>query len=319
MEVLWRQHAQAPLGPPLETVCQALASGQPLSRSFGREGDIFDTMYVALVRAGELQGNLHHALTQLATYLERDANLRARVRAALTYPLFVLGVTVALTLWFFSYVLPSFMPMFSTLKSLPLATRLLIFCVSVTTNPWLMGGGALAGAAAFTFARQWLRQPSGEAFRDGLLLRFFVSRELTRKIVLARVARSLASMMATALPIMDALLQVANTCGNAVYQDDLLQAREALKAGTSLSEYFQANPLLYPQMFVQMVASGEEAGQLTDLLQRIADTYEQDVEYALEAALTLLEPALMAGLAVLVGFIAIGLFLPVYGFVGQMS
>lgn len=319
IEVLAQQHVSTALGESLFSVSRLMEGGQNLSRALGRERDVFDPMYVALVRSGEMQGNLDRVLSLLASYLERDAMLRARVKGALTYPAFVLAVTLALTFWFFRFVLPSFMPMLNALKEIPLPTRILMLGVDVASRPWSALIAIVSAVLIFHRTRAWLRTVNGAAFRDRMLLALPFTRELTRKVVLARIARSLGTMLASGVPVMDALLQTSSSCGHASYRDDIILAREALKRGLSLSTYMDGCPELYPRLFVGMVGSGEETGHLDELMLRIAGAYELDVEYGMETVITLLEPALMVLLAGLVGFIVIALFVPIYTFIGTMS
>jgi type IV pilus assembly protein PilC len=319
LDGLCRQYGREPLGQVLNEVRRSLSSGMSLSNAMAREGEVFGTMYVALVRAGEAQGDIDNTLNQLANWLERDQALRERVKSALTYPMFVLAITLILTWLIFSFVLPAFMPMFSQMGGgVPLVTRVLMILVSVASSVWLMGLVGLILLAAGWLGLQWMRTPSGQAATDRMLLRVPLSGPLTRKVVLSRVSRSLATMLSSGVPIMDALLQTSRTCGNSVYRADLEEARENLKKGMSLTQHFALNASLYPAMLVQMCAAAEEAGKMDELMEHAAKSYDLDVEYGIELFLTLLEPMMMGFLAFIVGFIVLAVFLPLYGFLTRL-
>ncbi|MBM3462973.1 MAG: type II secretion system F family protein, partial [Armatimonadetes bacterium] len=247
MEVLMRQYIHAPLGLPLSQVQRALGTGHRLAAALAREADVFDSMYVSIVAAGEAQGNLDRTLMELASYLEKETALRERVRSALTYPGFVLAITLLLTWWIFTFVLPQFQPMFQALPGgAPFPTRVLMLIIAVCTRPWAMAI-VLGGTAAGLFlALRFLRQPRGRGMWDRASIHLPVFGKLNRKVVMTRITRSLATMMGSGLPIMDVLLQTARTCGNVVYQENLMKAREHLKTGGSLAKFFAQHRDIYP-------------------------------------------------------------------------
>ncbi len=319
LDILERQNMGTNLERPLHTICQSIDMGLSLSQAFNKERKLFGSMYISLLQAAETHGHLDQTLEQLAQYAERDCALRERVRGALMYPAFVLAITILLTWAMMVFALPSFLGMFSQMKeALPLPTRILVFMVSFLRNPFTVFLSLCALYAAFHFLRQMLKTTAGREVFDTFILRLPVAGVLARKMCLARLSRSLGTLLRSGVIALDALVHSANVCGNTVYQLDLMQARERLKEGMSISEYFMADRSLYPALFAQMVAAGEHSGKLEEMMVRAAETYELDVEYQLQVLLTLLEPLLMALLALIVGFIVISLFLPIYGFLTKL-
>jgi len=314
MEVLEHQYVGDSLGPSIRSIGRAMDGGSSLSRAFGQETAIFGSMYLALLAAGEEYGSFDSCLGQLATYLEREANLREKVKAALIYPAFVLSVTLILTYFVFSSVLPPFLPIFHSLKDgIPLPTRFLMLLVAASRNPLLMLGlGALTGGAIL-WVKRFLKGPTGQELVSHAILSIPVAGELARKVELARLARAVGTLTSSGAAVMDSLLQASRICGSIVYKNSVSRAREYIRAGGSLSEYFRKSAL-YPALFTQMVAAGESSGKLDEYMMRAAEMYDRDLEHSLEIFIGLLEPLLLTILAMIVGFIVISVFLPLYSF-----
>jgi type IV pilus assembly protein PilC len=317
--ILEEQYATSAMRWPIASVSKALQMGHSISRAFAREKWLFGSLYISLLSAAEQHGRIDMAFEQLAVYVERDWALRERVRAALRYPLLVLSFTTLVTYAMVVFVLPGFLTMFSDMQSLPLPTRITMFFAWYLRNPWTVTFTLVSGCILWRMARRYLTTEGGRAVFDRWLLRLPAAGGLARKLTLARMSRSLGTLLGSGIVALEALLHAANTCDNQVYKEDLMQARERLKEGLSLTDYFLSDRVMYPALFAQMVSAGEHSGKLADMLVRAAENYEQEVEHQIEVVLNLLEPLLMVLLAVVVGFMALSLFLPIYGFLNTLQ
>lgn len=283
-------------------------SGVKLSDAFARYPRWFPRYYVNMVRAGELGGLLDQILTRLAELLEKQARLRHRVRSALMYPAFVMVAAFAILVILMVFVVPTFVSMFTELGSaLPLPTQILVTTSALMRQWWW--AFLLVCAAVPTLARAALATPGGRRAIDAASLRAPVFGSLVERLLVARFARTLGTLLAAGVPILSALETVRATMTNVIMDEALRDVEQSLKAGESLARPMEISGV-FPPLVTRMIALGEETGQLDEMLIRVADSYEEEVEVQLAGLTQLLEPLLIVAVGGMVGFIVVAMFMP---------
>jgi type IV pilus assembly protein PilC len=291
--------------------------GSSLAEAMKKHPAAFDPLYANMVAAGETGGILDTILDRLATYIEKAVKVKGQVAAALIYPAAVVtiaAVVVGVILW---KVIPTFAALFTGLGAeLPLPTRIVVACSEalVPAAPWLLLM-VLAGAAAF---RRYRATPNGRRVLDGGLLALPVLGPLLRKIAVARFCRTLATLLASGVPILDGLDITAATCGNAAMEDALLATRRSIERGESISAPLRQTAM-FPAMVVQMIGVGEATGALDTMLGKIADFYEAEAEAAVAGLVATLEPIMVGFLGVVVGGIVVAMYMPMFDLIGKLA
>jgi type IV pilus assembly protein PilC len=287
-------------------------AGRPLSEALGRHPKVFSSLYVNMVKAGETGGVLDEVLERISTFLEKEQALRSKVRAAMVYPA-LLTVAALLGLLFMTIViLPQFQTLFKELggeASLPLPTQVAMAVSVVIRRFWyaVIGGMILTAY----LLRRYLRTSSGRAMYDRLKLRLPILGELNRKIVVARFSRTLGTLIASGVPIMQSLEVVAKAIDNTVIAQAVDAVRASIREGQSISIPLQFSGV-FPPMVVQMAKVGEETGALEQMLNKVADFYDIEVETTVQSLTSLLEPLLIIFMGVVVGAMVISLYLPIF-------
>lgn len=291
--------------------------GQSLADAMKRHPKVFDALYTNMIAAGEAGGILDTILKRLAVYIEKAVKLKGQVQSAMIYPAAVIviaSVVVGVILW---KVIPTFASLFAGLGAeLPLPTRVVIALSNnlVRFMPFLVIG-AIAGTYAL---RQYYGTEKGRRVIDGLLLKLPILGAILRKIAVARFCRTLSTLMASGVPILDGLDITARTAGNAIIEDAIQVTRKSIERGETI-----AGPLketgVFPGMVVQMIGVGEATGALDTMLAKIADFYEEEVDTAVAGMLTLLEPVMIAFLGGVVGGIVIAMYMPIFGLISQLA
>ena len=317
LQVLGQQEGDANFSATILDVQRAVESGASLTEAIGRHPRTFDTLYTSMVEAGEAAGTLDVILQRLAGFIEKNVKLQGQVRSALMYPVAIIViaiVVVGLILW---KVIPTFASLFDGLGAvLPLPTRVVIWLSDsfIGVFPVVL----LSGTAAGFGLQRFYRTDRGRLVIDGLLLRAPVIGQVLRKIAIARFSRTLATLLGSGVPILDGLRITAKTSGNAVIEDAVLTARDAIESGETV-----AAPLgetgVFPQMVTQMVAIGETTGTLDTMFAKIATFYEEEVDASMAGMLTLLEPIMIAFLGVVVGGIVVAMYLPIFDLISRMA
>jgi type IV pilus assembly protein PilC len=287
-----------------------IESGLSLSQSLGRHPKQFNHLYVAMVRAGESSGNLDHTLTELATTIEKQVELRGKIRSALTYPTAVLGLVLCILSAMLLFIVPIFKKMYTDLGGkLPLATRVLIKASNLMVHglPFVIVGMIVM----VVLYKRWVRTPPGRATRDRLILKVPVFGGLVRKTAMARFAGTLSTLLRSGVPVLESLEITSGTVGNVVVADGVHAIAEGAKGGESLTRPLASHPV-FPPMVTQMMAVGEETGALDTLLRKVADFFEAEVERTVDALTSLLEPLLIVVLGGAVGSMVISLYLPMF-------
>ncbi|MGH3851244.1 MAG: type II secretion system F family protein, partial [Pseudonocardiaceae bacterium] len=287
-----------------------IESGSSLSQALARHPKQFNRLFVAMVRAGETGGNLDLTLQQLSTTIEKQVELRGKIRSALAYPIVVLALVLCILTAMLVFIVPIFKKMYAELNgTLPAMTRGLIAISNIVVNwfPFVIVGMILAVVGL----RKWISTEKGRAVWDRLKLRVPVFGGLVRKTAMARFASTLSTLMRSGVPVLEALEITAETVGNVVVAEGVGAIAEGAKAGEPLTGRLAAHPV-FPPMVTQMMAVGEETGALDELLARVATFYEAEVEATVDALTSLLEPLLIVVLGGAVGTMVISLYLPMF-------
>jgi type IV pilus assembly protein PilC len=310
LAILAEQTESKPLAKVLGEMKLDIERGLSLSQAVGRHPDVFPPIYLAMVRAGESGGMLDDVMVRLADTLEKQVELRGKIKSAMAYPIAVAGIVVVIVTAMLLFVVPMFEGMYKDLHgTLPIPTRVLIAVSGVLTKVWWLLGLALGGG--FVLFKRWVAKPEGRLAFDRFKLRLPVFGELMRKTSLARFSRTLASLMRSGVPIMESLEIVGETSGNAVVSQAMGEARERVRLGESVATSFAGHDV-FPPMVVQMIAVGEETGAIDEMLGKIADFYDREVEATVDALTSLIEPLLMVFMGVAVGGMVIALYMPMF-------
>ncbi len=288
----------------------ALDQGRELATAMARHPAVFSGFYVAMIRVGEMTGRLTESFQRLAEHIEFDLEVRAQIQQALRYPLLVMGSIAVALVVINLFVIPAFAKVFASFKAdLPLMTQLLLGVSSFTVRWWpLLAAGALACGWGL---RGWLALPANRYRWDRCKLRLPVVGPLVLKSTLARFARSFAIASRSGVPISSAMTVVAQTVDNAFVGQRIEQMRDGIERGESLSRCAAATGVFTP-VVLQMMAVGEETGELDELMEEIAHMYERETRYAVKGLAAAVEPVLLAVIGALVLVLALGVFLPLW-------
>lgn len=293
----------------LKTVMQDIEDGQDLSTALSRHPVAFDRMYVDLVRAGEAGGVLYAVLDRLAEYTEKSEKLRRKVKGALTYPAVVISIAVVIVWVILTFVVPEFAKTFAEAgKSLPLPTRILLGISDAIRYYWyLFVFAGVSVVFGFKFA---MKDPKFQRYWDGFILKVPLFGDLIMKSAVSRFSRTLSMLFVSGIPIIQALQIVSHVTGNRMITEALLAVSDAIASGDNFADPLKRSGVFSP-LVVQMVAVGESTGNMGDMLSKIADFYEDEVEVVVDALSTLIEPLMIVFLGVVLGFVIIALFLPI--------
>ncbi len=303
----------------LRDVKASVEQGSTFSDALRRHPKVFDHLYTNLVQAGEVGGILDTILNRLAVYIEKAMKLRRQVRGAMVYPSIVIVVFIGVLSILLLFVIPGFQNMFKDFGSkdeLPALTRM-VMAVSnafIGNLLWIiLGMTGLIAALTYTY-----RTPKGKRAIHKLLLGLPVIGPVLRKIAVARFTRTLGTLLASGVPILDALDIVAKTAGNVIVEEAILYARLKIAEGKNMAQPLMETNV-FPSMVVQMVGVGEQTGALDAMLNKIADFYEEEVDVAVAALTSLIEPALMVGIGGTVGVVLIAMYLPIFSIAGKIK
>jgi type IV pilus assembly protein PilC len=309
LDVLQQQTSDARLRRILADISERVEGGESLSRAMQRHPKTFSSLFIGLVRAGEVGGVLEEALQRLSHFLEKDVELRRKIKAAVTYPIIVLLFATLIVLFLTLYIVPKFAEVFRDLgiKQLPAPTQFLVDFSHFMLHRWW---AVLLGIIfIYILYKAFASTHFGRRVVDRVKLKVPVFGKLHHKICLARFSRTLGTLLASGVPILQAMETVAGTVGNNIIADAVLEARARIREGERIGDPL-AKSKQFPPMVVHMIAVGEESGSLDFMLQKIADFYEGEVEATLAQLTAALEPILIVCLGVIVLFIIISVFLP---------
>lgn len=318
LDVLSEQSSSPKLRRIIMDIRSEVEAGNSLSKAMSKYPSVFNNLFIGLVRAGEVGGVLEEALQRLSAFLEKDVELRRKVKSAMTYPTIVAVVAVAIVVGLVTFILPKFMELFQDLgvKEFPWMTQVLMDFSHFLTSKWYL---MMAIVAVFLMAfRMFVRTKFGRRAYDRFKLKAPVFGKLNHKVCLARFARTLSTLLSSGVPILQAMETVAGTVANEIISDAILDARARIREGDVISEPLKKSRM-FPPMVVQMIAIGQESGALDTMLSKIADFYEQEVDAALASLTAAIEPVMIVFLGVTVGFIVIAMFMPLLAVIQNLS
>ncbi|MBF0144409.1 MAG: type II secretion system F family protein [Magnetococcales bacterium] len=292
-------------------VKEAIEAGTTLTEAMSREPKMFDELFVNLVQAGEQSGILESVLGRLAVYKEKSASLKAKVKSAMTYPISVLVIAFVITGVLMIFVVPTFADLFKNFGAeLPAPTRIVIAMSEWTQSYWYVVI-FVVGAAGYTFKRFYRQSEHFHYQVDRLTLHLPVFGMILRKSAVARFARTFGTMVAAGTPILESLENVAKTSGNRIVEEAIMNSRSSISEGRTLTEPL-ANSGIFPTMVTSMISIGESTGSLEQMLEKIADFYEEEVDRAVDNLTALLEPIILVFLGVVIGGLVVAMYMPIF-------
>jgi type IV pilus assembly protein PilC len=317
LEILGSQQENKTFAKILQQTRMDVESGASLADAMRKHPKAFDDLYTNMIAAGEAGGILDTILKRLATYIEKNVKLKAQVKGAMVYPIAVIciaGIVIAVILW---KVIPTFAAMFEGLGAqLPLPTRLVIAASNwfIRLLPFIV-----IFIVGFVFAfRRYYATHNGRRVIDRMVLRAPIFGPLMRKIAVARFCRTLSTLVASGVPILDGLEITARTAGNAIVEDAIMAVRKAVESGLTIAQPLKESGV-FPPMVVQMIGVGEQTGALDAMLSKIADFYEEEVDQAVANLLTLMEPVMILFLGGTVGGIVIAMYMPLFDLISKLT
>lgn len=318
LDVLQAQTNNARLRKILMDLSARVESGESLSRSMARHPKAFSQLIIGLIRAGEVGGVLEESLQRIAGFLEKDVELRRKIRSALTYPVIVLLAAIGIVIFLVSWLVPQFAQLFKELgiKELPAPTQFLVDLSALFTQRWYVV--IIAVVAILIAYKLFVSTRVGRRVADRVKLRVPVFGPLHHKIVMARFSRTMGTLLASGVPILQAMETVAGVVGNSVVSDAVIESRARIREGEKIADPLQRSKM-FPPMVVHMVSVGEESGSLDHMLNKIADFYENEVEMTIASLTAAIEPVMIVLLGVIVGFIVISMFLPMIEVISNLS
>ncbi|MEI7612597.1 MAG: type II secretion system F family protein [Betaproteobacteria bacterium] len=310
-DIVGKGHDNAAVGKLLLDIKSDVETGSSLSQAFRKFPLHFDTLYCNLIAAGEQAGILETLLDRLATYKEKMIAIKSKIKSAMFYPIAIMIVAFVITAIIMIFVIPAFKQVFTSFGAdLPAPTLIVMAISDFFVAYWWAIFGSLFGGIYFFFYT-WQRSEKMQFALDRLFLRIPIFGDIIRKSVIARWTRTLATMFAAGVPLVESLDSVAGAAGNNVYKLGTKQIQNEVSTGTSLTVAMQ-NSQLFPNMVNQMVAIGEESGALDSMLGKVADFFEAEVDDAVEALSSLMEPIIMVVLGTLIGGMVIAMYLPIF-------
>lgn len=315
--ILAQQTESKPLQKALVQVEGEIKEGQSFSNAVEEHEDIFPSLFINMIRAGEVTGNLDETLDRLASYYEKQNTLRKKIQSTMAYPIILLIVVAIVVVFLLLTIVPQFVSMFEDLETeLPLITQIVVAMSNFIQYSWWLGALILVGSGiAFRFFYK-----NNKRFHYGVHLAIFkmpIFGKLLQKAAIARMTRTLSSLFASSVPILQALTIVERVVGNPIIGKVLLASRDSLEEGRPLSEPI-SNSWVFPPLVSQMIAIGEQSGQLDFMLGKVADFYEEDVDRTVDTLKSLIEPIMIVILAGVVGFIVVAIMIPMFSIYTEM-
>lgn len=302
----------------VEEIKAKVEQGNSLSDALARYPEVFDNLFVGMIRAGEAGGVLDEVLLRIAGFQEAAARLRAQVKSAMTYPIVVCCLAVGIFVAMLMFIMPIFANMFSQMNAkLPAYTQFLIDLSAIMKGPvgLFLFASVLGGFFAF---RSFAATDQGRHLLDKYLLVMPVIGPLTQKVAVARFTRTLGTLLRSGVPLLNALEIVRDSAGNMVVSGAVEDIRQAVREGEGIAKPLEKADI-FPPMVTQMVAVGEETGSIDSMLEKIADFYDQEVEATIKSLTSLLEPLMMVVIGLLVGSIVVGMYLPIFSIINTVG
>jgi type IV pilus assembly protein PilC len=310
LNILAEQSESKPLREVTAIIAKEIESGSTLAEAFRKYPRIFDDLFTNLIEAGESGGVLDVVLQRLSTYIEKAAALKAKVKSAMVYPITIISVAVLVVMFMMIFIIPTFAKMFRDLgQDLPLPTHIVLGISDFIRGYWW---AMAAGIYGFIFAfKKYYATDKGSMVVDTYSLKVPVMGMLIRKVAVARFTRTLGTLISSGVAILEALRITARSAGNRLVEKSVMAARTAVAGGRTLTDPLRSSPV-FPPMVVHMISVGETTGALDAMLQKIADFYEEEVDNAVSALTSLLEPLMIVFLGVCVGGIVVAMYMPIF-------
>ena len=310
-DIVAKGHSNPSVSKLIQEIRGDVETGTSLNQAFRKFPLYFDPLFCNLVGAGEQAGILEDLLSRLAMYKEKTLKIKGQIKSALFYPVSILGVAFIVTAVIMIWVVPAFKSVFSSFGADLPAPTLFVMAISdfFVANWYFIFGGLFGGF--YLFFQAWRRSVPMQRRMDAILLKVPIFGEVVKKATIARWTRTLATMFAAGVPLVESLDSVGGASGNAVYQDATRKIQTEVSTGTSLTIAMQ-NADVFPNMVTQMVAIGEESGALDQMLGKVADFYEDEVDEAVKSLSSLMEPLIMVILGVLIGGLVVAMYLPIF-------
>lgn len=317
LDILSRQSENKALQDVTRQVVYDVESGHTVADALRRHPKAFTDLYVNMVAAGEAGGILDTILLRLATFLEKNDALVGKVKSAMIYPAVIMSVAVVAIVVLLIFVIPVFQNMFASVNlSLPLPTRVVIGLSSFLKHYWwLMGAGIWGG---IFMLRQFYRTPAGKLRVDSFMLHMPVLGDMLRKSAVSRFTRTLGTLISSGVSILDGLEITAKTAGNQVIHNAIMESRASIAGGDTISAPLQKSAV-FPPMVISMIAVGEQTGGLDEMLTKIADFYDTEVDTAVSGLLSLMEPIMIVFLGVIVGGMVVAMYLPIFDMINAVQ
>ena len=317
LDILAKQTENKNLANVTRSVVFDVESGHTVADALGKHPNAFSELYVNMVAAGEAGGILDTILMRLATFLEKNDALIRKVKGAMIYPGVIVSVAVIAITVLLVFVIPVFETMFASVGlALPLPTRIVIGLSKFLKGFWWAIGGSIIGFG-FLF-RRYYATPSGKLTVDKAMLRIPVLGDVLRKSAVSRFTRTLGTLISSGVSILDGLEITAKTAGNRVIQDAIMQSRSSIASGETIAAPLQKSNV-FPPMVISMIAVGEQTGGLDEMLSKIADFYDEEVDAAVSGLLSLLEPLMIVFLGVVVGGMVVAMYLPIFDMINAVQ
>ncbi|HUF13010.1 MAG TPA: type II secretion system F family protein [Longimicrobiales bacterium] len=317
LDILAKQSENKALSQVIEQVLGDVESGNTLADALRKHPKVYTDLYVNMVAAGEAGGILDTILLRLATFLEKNDALVRKIKGAMIYPGVIFSVAIGAVCVLLIFVIPTFQTMFESAGvPLPMPTQVVItMSVLLQAYWWAM----LGGLAAFVFILQaWYKTSGGQLALDRMMLHFPIMGDMLRKSSVARFTRTLGTLVASGVSILDGLEITARTSGNRVIHDAIMQSRTSIAGGETISAPLRASGV-FPPMVVSMINVGEQTGGLDEMLTKIADFYDEEVDAAVEALLAAMEPIMIVVLGVVVGGMIVAMYLPIFDMINAVG
>ncbi|MEB3316223.1 MAG: type II secretion system F family protein [Candidatus Melainabacteria bacterium] len=318
LTVLIQQTENPKLKAILQEIKRDIEQGVPLSESMQKFPEAFDSLYVSMVKAGELGGVLDVVLNRVAGFLESRSKLSNKVRTALTYPASLLVISILVVWFMLTFILPKFSAIFtSTGGELPAFTQLLINISNVLRSPFILVIVAFIWFAV-SYARSYYQSEEGRLKIDTFSLKIPIFGPILKKVAIARFSRTFGTLIESGVPITTALDVTRTSINNALLESVLIKVKKDIEEGSPISNQLQKSDV-FPPMVTQMVAIGEEAGELENMLNKIADFYDDEVDSSVESLTALMEPVFIVVIGAIVGAIVVAMYLPIFNVINQIN
>ena len=318
LTVLIQQTENPKLKAILQEIKRDIEQGVPLSESMQKFPEAFDSLYVSMVKAGELGGVLDVVLNRVAGFLESRSKLSNKVRTALTYPASLLVISILVVWFMLTFILPKFSAIFtSTGGELPAFTQFLINISNVLRSPFILVIIAFIWFAV-NYARSYYRSEEGRLKIDTFSLKIPIFGPILKKVAIARFSRTFGTLIESGVPITTALDVTRTSINNALLESVLIKVKKDIEEGSPISNQLQKSEV-FPPMVTQMVAIGEEAGELENMLNKIADFYDDEVDSSVESLTALMEPVFIVVIGAIVGAIVVAMYLPIFNVINQIN